>query len=395
MRILYLSSWYPYPANNGSKLRIYNLLRGLAQHHEVTLLSFTDQPDKDAKDSEIRSFCHQVKVIPTKSFEPQRWRARMGFFSLTPRSVIDTYSPQMMHNIQQAVTKESYDLIIASQLGVAGYSPWFQGTPALFEEVELGVPYQQYNQASSSVTRLRRGLTWAKHRRHLTKMLDNFSACTVVSEQEQHLVSNILPHYRNIEVIPNCINLDDYIGIDQVPQPNHLIFTGSFRYFANYEAMTWFLQQVYPRLQAEMPDVSLTITGDHANMPLPSGENVTLTGFVDDVRPLITSSWMSLAPIHVGGGTRLKILEAMALRTPVVATSKGAEGLDVTSGEHLLIADTPEAFAAAIIRLLKEPGLRQRLADNAYRRVAEKYDWAAVMPQFLSLVDRVASKQAN
>ena len=148
-----------------------------------------------------------------------------------------------------------------------------------------------------------------------------------------------------------------------------------------------------PRLQAEIPDVCLTITGDHANLPLPSTENVTLTGFVDDIRPLIASSWISLAPIQVGGGTRLKILEAMALRTPVVATSKGAEGLDATPGEHLLIADTPEAFAATTVRLLREPELRQYLADNAYQLVSQKYDWAAAMPQFLNLVDRVAHNQ--
>jgi glycosyltransferase involved in cell wall biosynthesis len=144
--------------------------------------------------------------------------------------------------------------------------------------------------------------------------------------------------------------------------------------------------------------VQFTITGDHANLPLPPADRVTLTGFVDDVRPLIAAAGVSVVPLRVGGGTRLKILEAMALRTPVVTTSKGAEGLDVQPGEHLLIADTPEAFAAASLRLLQEPGLRQRLADNAYRLVAEKYDWAVTMPRFLELVERVAgvgSKQVH
>jgi glycosyltransferase involved in cell wall biosynthesis len=139
-----------------------------------------------------------------------------------------------------------------------------------------------------------------------------------------------------------------------------------------------------------VPGVGLTITGDHAGLPLPCTNHVSLAGVVDDVRPLIASASVSLAPIRVGGGTRLKILEAMALRAPVVATSKGAEGLDVRDGEHLLIADTPEAFADATIRLLKEPGLRERLADNAYQLVREHYDWAVVMPRFLHLVERVA-----
>jgi len=175
-----------------------------------------------------------------------------------------------------------------------------------------------------------------------------------------------------------------------MPEPGTLIFTGSFRYFANHDAMVWFLGQVYPRIQAQAPDVHLTITGDHANLPLPCTEGVTLTGFVEDVRPLIATAWISVVPLRLGGGTRLKILEAMALGTPVIATSKGAEGLEAQQEEHLLIADTPEAFVEAVVRVLKEPELRRRLTDNAYQLVRDKYDWAVVMPRFLNLVERVA-----
>jgi glycosyltransferase involved in cell wall biosynthesis len=136
--------------------------------------------------------------------------------------------------------------------------------------------------------------------------------------------------------------------------------------------------------------VQLAITGDHGNLPLPQASNITLTGRVKDVRPLIASSWISLAPIFEGGGTRLKILEAMALGTPVVATSKGAEGLDFEVGRHLFVADAPRDFADAVCRLLKDPGLRRRLSEQASRLVTEKYNWSAVMPRFLSLVERVA-----
>jgi len=391
MRILFLSQWYPYPPNNGSKLRIYNLLRGLARQHEVTLLSFADQPEVEPNAPEIQALCREVQVVPWKPFEAQSWRARLGFFSLTPRSVIDTFSPEMKQRIEQTLAARDYDLVIASELGAAGYGPYFQGLAALFEEVEVGVLYERFAHASSAWSRFRHGLTWAKQRRYLARLLRYFRACTVASEAERQLVSRAAPAYKSIEVIPNCINLADYKDVHETPQPNSLIFTGPFRYFANHDAMTWFLQEVYPRVQAQAPEVSLTITGDHANLPLPPAENVTLTGFVAEVRPLVASAWASLAPMRVGGGTRLKILEAMALGTPVVATSKGAEGLDVQPGEHLLIADTAEAFAAAVLRLLQEPGLRQRLADKAYQVVCEKYDWAATMPRFLGLVERMVN----
>lgn len=390
MRILFLSPWYPYPTNNGSKLRIVNLLRGLARQHEVTLLSFADQPQADQNSPELRSLCSEVQVVPWKPFQPRSWRARLGFFSLTPRSVIDTFSLQMKQQIKQALTERSYDLVIASQAGMAGYGSYFGGLAALFEEVELGVPYESFIQSGSAWSKIRSGLTWAKHRRYLANLLQYFGACTVVSDQERQLLSHTIPTYRAVEIIPNCINLADYNDVCQTPQPNHLIFTGSFRYSANHDAMMWFLQEVYPYVQSQVPDVRLTITGDHANLPLPPVSNVTLTGFVEDVQSLVASAWVSLAPLRIGGGTRLKILEAMALHTPVVATSKGAEGLEAQSGQHLLVADTPQAFAEAIIQLLKDPRLRQQLANNAYQLVSERYDWAATMPRFLNLVDRVA-----
>lgn len=390
MRILFLSDWYPYPPNNGSKLRILNLLRGLAQHHEVTLLSFADQPDVDPEALQLRSLCHEVEVLPRKAFDPHSWRARLGFLSPTPRSVIDTFSKEMAQRIEQAVSLRDFDLVIASELGMAGYGRHFQGLAALFDEVQVGVPYGQFAQATSAWQRARNGLTWAKHRAYLGRLLRYFRACTVASEQERALLSRAVPDYRAIEVIPNCINLAEYGDVRSSLQTNTLIFTGPFRYFANHDAMTWFLEEVYPRIQARVPGACLLITGDHLGLPLPPAENVTLTGFVDDVRPLIAAASVSLVPVRVGGGTRLKILEAMALHTPVVATAKGAEGLDVQHGEHLLIADTPEAFAEAVLRVLGDPSLRQQMADNGYQLVRERYDWAAVMPNFLGLVEKVA-----
>jgi len=390
MRILFLSGWYPYPASNGSKLRIYNLLRGLAQHHQVTLLSFADQPNVDPDAPAVRSLCSEVQVLPWKGFNPYSRRAWLGTLSMTPRSAVDTFSTEMAQCIEKTLTRRDYDLVIASQLGMAGYGRWFQGVPAMFEEVEVGLLYEQFAQATSAWRRARHGLTWVKHRAFLGRVLRRFRACTVVSDRERQLLSRAIPGYKAITVIPNCINLADYSDVHEIPRPDRLIFTGSFRYSVNHDAMIWFLRYIYPRIQAQVPGVHLIITGDHADQSLPPADNVTLTGFVDDVRPLVAGASLSVAPICAGGGTRLKILEAMALGTPVVSTSKGAEGLDVEHDEHLLMADTPEAFAEAVIRVLSEPELRARLANTAYQLVRERYDWGVVTPRFLDLVERVA-----
>jgi glycosyltransferase involved in cell wall biosynthesis len=218
----------------------------------------------------------------------------------------------------------------------------------------------------------------------------------VVSEQEKQLLSRNVPCQIPVEVIPNCISLSDYQEVKENPQQGTLIFTGSFRYQPNYDAMIWFLTDVFPLIQTEIPDVKLIITGDHANLPLPGLSGVTLTGFVKDIRPLVARSTVSIVPIRHGGGTRLKILEAMALHTPVVSTSKGAEGLAVTQGKDILIADSPMEFAKAVCRLIFEPELRDKLVENAHQLIVEKYNWAVVIPKFLHLIESItASRWSN
>jgi len=390
MHVLFLSRWYPFPPNNGSRLRVYHLLRGLAQRHTVSLVSFTE-PSEPPDLTGLRPICAQVQTVERRPFQPDRLRARLGFLSPTPRSVIDTYAPEMEAQIARAVAARP-DVVIASQFDMAVYHRAFRGLPALLEEIELGVYYDRWTQAVALGHKLRAALTWAKHRRYLARLLRDFRACTVAAEEERQIVcqhvlgSRALP----VVVVPNGVDLASYTRTAEASQPPTLIFTGSFRYFANHEAMVWFVGQVLPRIQAIEPATRLVITGDHANLPLPPAPNVTLTGLLPDVRPWLARAWVSVVPIQQGGGTRLKILEAMASGVPVVTTTKGAQGLAARHEEHLLIADGADAFAAAVLHLLHDPTLRQRLADNAYALVRERYDWSAILPSFLDLVEGVA-----
>ncbi len=393
MKILFLSRWFPYPTNNGSKLRIYNLLRGLSQHHDVTLLSFADQPDVSLEAPEIRAVCSSVHVTPWKEFDPQSRQARLAFLSLKPRSVVDTFSAEMAQTITRLLNEPTFDLVIASQLPMAAYYPYFGNTPALFEEVELGLSYGDAHNSSGGLKRLRHALTWFKLRSYFSRLLRAFQACTVASEQERHLLKNVFPSYKKeIEVIPNCVDVQAYENIHADTKLNQLVFTGSFRYHTNYEAMVWFVRDVFPRILRESPQTQLVITGDHAGLPLPPTTNVTLAGYVEDIGALIAASAVSLAPLWSGGGTRLKILEAMAIGTPVVATSKGAEGLDAKTGEHLFVTDSADQFADYVLQLLRERDLWHHLATNAKQLVQEKYDWGVVLPRFLGIVEQISRK---
>lgn len=387
MNILFLSRWFPYPMNNGSKLRIYNLLRGLSQAHKITLLSFEDQPGVNLEARAIQEICSTVKVVRWSEFNPNALRARLAFMSLKPRSIVDIFSYEMANAITESLNHQKFDLIIASQLQMAAYYPYFQYVPALFEELEIGLFHDRAFSAEGGI-HIRHVLTWFKLRLYLSRLLKSYKAFTVASKQEYKLLVKNFPNYqKRAEIIPNCLNIDEYTEINSGKKDDTLIFTGSFKYHVNYEAMLWFVGKVFPLILERMPDVHLIITGDHANLTLPSSKNITLTGHVEDIKPLIASSTISLAPLLGGGGTRLKILEAMALGTVVIATSKGAEGLDTVNGEHLLVANSPVEYAECVIRLLNDKDLRSQLAGNASLLVQEKYNWRTALSDYSRLIN--------
>jgi polysaccharide biosynthesis protein PslH len=387
MRILFLSEWFPFPANNGSKLRIYHLLRGLATQHDISIISFYNPHEGTPDFYTLSSICRSVEVVPWRDYQPRRLGAVLGLFSNTPRSLVDTHSPEMAYKIIDRLQSEKFDLIIASQLTMAAYQPYFRQTPAIFEEAEVGVIYQRYSSAKTPLKKMRHFLTWNKQKAYMQALLRHFFACTVVSTQEKDLLKLISSEYSSIEVIPNGVDLaESRIGRVEL-KPSSLIYTGSFQYDANYEAMEWFVTKVFQKVRQAIKDVKLTITGNPAGKSFADYEGVEQVGYVPEIRPMMASSWISLAPLQQGGGTRLKILEAMALRTPVVATSKGAEGLDVCHNENILIADEPDTFADQVIKLLLDMELRNRLVENAYSLVRDRYNWDTILPKFYSVIE--------
>jgi glycosyltransferase involved in cell wall biosynthesis len=389
MRIVFLSAWFPHPPSNGSRLRVQQLLRALAPHHTIGLIAFADQPDVDPQAPALRNLCDSVQVLARPPFDTRAWRSRLAWLDPRPRSVVATFSPAMAAAISHAVPQ--CDAVVASQLACAAYAPWFGAAPALFEEVELGALHGQLVQGTAA-QRWRARLMWAKYRRYLRRLLPRFRACTVVSERERQLLAGVLGHERGVQVLPNGVLASSYGTATAAAQPDTLIFTGSLRYGPNHDGMRWFVGDVWPLIRRARPAARLLITGDHADLPLPAAAGVERTGFVDDVRPLLSSAWLAVAPIFAGGGTRVKILEAMAAGTPVVATTKGAEGIAAVAGQHLLLADDPGAFAAQVVALLSDAALRARLAEAARRLIEQRYDWRILGTQLEELVRGVAER---
>jgi polysaccharide biosynthesis protein PslH len=392
MRLLAISSWWPEPANNGSRMRIANLLRILAEQHEIYLIALNQEPVIAEQIARMRTLCASVDVIQQRFYTSRRSDLLTSLFHQEPASVRQTYDPAVADLAARRAAEVRPDAVIAFQMGVAPYT-YAVDAPRILEELEVGLLLQQFLGQSDPARRMRAWLTWQKHRGYVAQVAKHFDAATVASEHELVHARAIVPAHMNLAVIPNGADIAGCANISAASDPDTLIYPGALSFDANLDAMIYFLEAVFPRIRAARPQTRLRITGKYTAAQrdaLPTLDGVELTGFLPDVRPAVAGAAVAVVPLRRGGGTRLKILEALALGTPVVATSKGAEGLELLHGQDLLIADTPDAFAEATLQLMADPELRQRIAAAGRAAVRERYDWRSIGGRLCELVVETA-----
>jgi polysaccharide biosynthesis protein PslH len=398
MNLLFLSTWFPYPPDNGSKLRVYHLLRALAQDHTVTFVSFAFDTARPEKPGDLRSLCADMQAVGVDPFAYNRAGTLRTFLSARPMA--SRPIPTMSELVTDVLGSEAFDTIIASTEMMAGYAlQAAPGTPKILEEHNSMTRWMcgRYAEQTKLVQRARCWASWQKRRWYEGQYYRHFDLITMVSEADRATTLATAGEGRvRVEVVPNGVDCEhNRPGLAQI-QPSALVYSGALTYSANYDAVRWFLAEVYPGIREQVPEASLTITGSTSGVDLAGlalDESVCLTGFVEDVRRPVAGAAVCVAPIRQGGGTRLKILEAMALGTPVVATSKGAEGLNVRHDRDILIADEPADFASQVVRLLGDLGLRKHVAGNARRLVEERYDWAQIGQEFVRLVESVEKRE--
>ncbi len=405
MRILVLSTWFPYPTDQGSKIRAYHLIRGLAQRNELAMVSFEDKPVQPAWIEHMRQFCSRIEVVPQKPFTYTSAGTIRGWLSVKPSAVVAGYSHQMADCVQQVANEWKPDMVLAITFVTVPYALQLKGLPKMLDVDNLlaYMLYEEYQATQHPLKRARRYLAYWKMFQYEQQMFRKFDLCLIVSDRDNRRVQE---NFRSVKslvgIVPNGVDLEYYQpGISTVLE-NQLIFNGALTYSPNYNAMRFFLGEIFPKIRAKVPGAHLYITGSTQGVDidsLPNRQNVTFTGYLEDIRPAVASSQVCVVPLQEGAGTRLKILEAMALGTPVVSTTKGAEGLDVESGRHLLIADSPEEFAAHTLSLLNNNRLRASLSANAARLLRDQYDWRAIGSKFCDLADQTyaqaRSKRSN
>lgn len=393
MRILYLSRWFPYPADNGAKLRTAALLAALAGEHEVDLIAFAEPMPGEADLAAAASLCHSVQVLPYGGFAPRSWRARLRYLSPQPRWVGSTFDATFARVVRGTAERRRPHVVVAGQIDMAPYALEAEGVPQVLEELELGGTL-----LAAEAEGWRSQLAQWKLRRYVRTLLPHFAAVTVVSGPEAALVESVAPDYSGrLVVLPNGVSAPAVgdTGESVQPLPDSLLYSGAVTYFANLDAVRYFAEAILPHIRRERPAVRLRVTGrtDGVGLGALPGE-VEFCGYVPSVEPLLRQSWAVVVPLRVGGGSRLKVLEALAYGTPVVSTPKGIEGLDLLLGRDVLVGANAAEFAQATLRLLNDPALRAELAANG-RRAAAACEWSRITPRLAALLEEVVAESGR
>jgi glycosyltransferase involved in cell wall biosynthesis len=393
MRILFLSTWFPYPLDQGSKIRAYYLLRSLAEQHEVALASYEDVELKPEWRHHIEKMCARVFTLPRRPFTVSRIRSWLGWLSPMPSAVVGMYSNEMAELVQRAAREWQPQVIVALTFVTA---PYALKTPGALKVVDIDnymarMLMETISMADSAVGALRRRLAYVKFLQYEKSLYRKFDLCLAVTSTDRELVVRELKLTPNqVAVVPNGVDLSWYQCDTVVKEANTLIYNGALTYQANFDAMEYFLRAIFPKIIDRYPQARLKITGRTEGVNLNElrlNDHVEFTGYVEDIRPVVASSAVCVAPLRMGGGTRLKILEAMALGVPVVSTTKGAEGLDVQHERQILIADAPDEFAGQVLRLLESAQLREEIAQNALELVKDRYDWKRIGGDFCASIE--------
>ena len=376
MELLVVSTWLPNPPDNGSRIRADELVRQLARRHSVTLLSFGAPTLPDGLVA-LRSLCRHVEVVPPTTLRGGRLGMR-GLLSPVPRYFVQTESARMGSLVAAHVLR--HHAAMALQVNAALYLSRWQAIPRIFEEVEVGIYRDAPSREASAAGRGRRRLTRWKSRRYFRGLVNRFDRSTVVSETERDQLVAIGCDRNRIAVVRNGMHAPEVL-LPRAVRAWQLVYPGSVTYSANLDAVRHFVREVLPHVRRARSEVTFVVTGSTEGVEiadLAACEGVTFTGHLPDIDPLVMESAACVVPLRIGGGTRLKVLQAMALGTPVVSTEKGIEGLDVEPGRDVLVADGSQSFAAQVLRVLSEPALAAALSTNGHRLVRERYGWDAI-----------------
>jgi sugar transferase (PEP-CTERM/EpsH1 system associated) len=406
MKVLWLNAGLLLPLDKGGKLRTWHVMRHLATRHDITYLSFADASQSDADRAGMREVCSRLLTIPRTDPGKGTWRfyadAAGYVVDRVPYAVAKYRSDAYRAALERLIATERYDAIVCDFLPPVVNMPALATATAdkppyiLFtHNVESEIWRRHAEQATNPMSRFMLTQQWQRMLRFEGAALSRFDLVLAVSEADGRTFERLYPGSLRapVHVVQTGVDTDYFTPSTTAVERAHMVFTGSMDWLPNEDGMTYFCREILPRIRQSEPEATLSIIGRSptpAVRKLAEIPGVDVTGRVDDVRPHIARGSVYIVPLRIGGGTRLKIFEAMSMGKAVVSTTVGAEGLPVTNGCDIDIADEPARFAHAVVHLMRDTEARRQIEMAARRLVVDKYDWSAVASDFEDALMRAA-----
>jgi sugar transferase (PEP-CTERM/EpsH1 system associated) len=406
MNVLWLNAGLLLPLDKGGKLRTWHLMRHLARRHHISYLSFADPSASAATLDGMLDVCRSLETVPRRDPPKGTWRFRLDAARYIPQRVpyaIAKYrSAAYRQRVSDLVRHKRFDVIVCDFLVPLVNLPEDLPCPTVLftHNVEAEIWRRHAATAAHPLTRTLLRQQWGRMVRFEGRALARCDLVLAVSHADVATFSRLYAGAarRPMHVVQTGVDTEYFSPRPAPPRPAHLVFTGSMDWLPNEDAMLHFVHDVLPRIRAVEPSVTLSIVGRDPTptvRQLADHAGIEVTGRVDDVRPDIARSRLYVVPLRIGGGTRLKIFEAMAMGRAVVSTTIGAEGLPVTSGRDIVIADGPDAFARAVVDLIRDHDRRRRIEAGARQLVVDGYDWCAAAQNLEQALTTVACEPAG
>ena len=399
MKILFLSQRFLLPMDTGGKIRTGKILEQLSQQHDITVVGNFEEAKDALHRTRMASLCR--RFVPVVWREPEReslnfyFRVLKHSLSRFPVTALNDYSAALERSLLDTLAEERFDLAICDFVQSALLFRQVKGLPRLLfqHNVETRIAERHMRNAGNALTRFFWRRQYRRMQRFEMQAVRDFDAVIAVSEGDAEVFRTDFGG-RNVDAIPTGVDLDFYQASPESAGAGckELVFCGSMDWLPNEDAIRFFLEEIAPALDQQIPGWNLTVVGRNPSewLKRTASENgrVTLTGWVDDVRPYLDAAAVSIVPLRIGGGTRMKIYESMAMSKAVVSTAIGAEGLAVSDGENIHLADTPVDFASAIVRLIEKEAHRKEMESAARALVEAHFGWARVADVFSELCEQ-------
>jgi sugar transferase (PEP-CTERM/EpsH1 system associated) len=403
MKLLFLAHRIPYPPNKGDKIRSYHELRAFIERgHDVHLLAFADDLNDLSYQVELARWRLQVEIVPLRE-RRAKLRAAANLPGSRPLSLGYFASWKMRRLVKRVVAENDFDAVFVYSSTMAQYAPRELASRTVVDLVDIdSEKWRDYSIRTEGLKSRLYALEWKRLRRYEYEIVSRFAGAVVTTRREAALLDELDEFTRRarLHVITNGVDLDYFQPADQPMEssPPRLVFTGVMDYYANVEGVRYFIEEIFPLVRAREPRAEFFIVGSKPTdevKTLGLRDGVTVTGFVEDVRPYLHSATVCVMPLRIARGVQNKALEAMASGKAVVATPEAVAGLRVVNDEHLLVGGDPRSFAEAVVEVIRDERLRLRLGSRARVFVETEHDWKPVLQKLTQLVEAAGSRGAQ